>query len=234
MTQVFVAELAAPGDVCQVDGHEHHYLTRSIRSRPGDFLTLADGQGAMARAVFLSADADQALLRVEERLPLDPPELIELLLCPPKGDALEDTLDQAAQLGIASVSLLRSERTLANFDGAALKAERLQRVLREACRQCNRGRVPSLRVGVGFAEALGWPGAGWLASERGGRPLKALATAPGPCRLLVGPEGGLSDAEHEAALRAGWTPVTLGPKLLRVPTAVAALISGIKTLWSPL
>jgi 16S rRNA (uracil1498-N3)-methyltransferase len=159
---------------------------------------------------------------------------LRLDLCPPRGDALDEAVDMAVQLGMDALRLVVSQRTLAVPDQGALSRERLGRRMREACRQCLRARVPRLEAPVGLAGALAEARPGerrLIMSERGGAALPALEPTEA-ARIIVGPEGGFSAAEIELALGSGWSAHSLGPHVLRVPTAVAAAFSGLKVLSS--
>ena len=129
--------------------------------------------------------------------------------------------------------LLRSERTLANLDGAALQPAKLERRLREAARQCLRAKLPVLKPWQTLAAALAAPreGAKLFLSERGGISLKAALPPVGSAvHLLVGPEGGFTSQELSIGIAAGWQAVSLGPRALKVPTAVAVTLGGLQVL----
>jgi 16S rRNA (uracil1498-N3)-methyltransferase len=234
MHQLYIEDLPAAGQRAAVTGEERHYMGRALRARPGERFRLAAPDGRAAVAVLEGFEGDTAWLRVEGPSPdaIDPYGA-HLLLCPPKGDALDQALEQAVQLGVASIRLIRSERTLANLDGGALSPERLRRRLREASRQCLRARVPELREPQALPQALqaAPQGARLFLSERGGRPLKAVLPAPGAqVELLIGPEGGFAEHELTLGVAHGWIPVTLGPRALKVPTAVAVTLGGLQLL----
>ena len=236
MHQVFSDLLPPPGQTLRLGGDERHYLGRALRARPGERVRVADGLGGGVVAVLRGFEGDDALLDVESRLDdRAEPWALHLALCPPRGDALDQALEAAVQLGVESLVLLRSQRTLANFDGGALQSERLQRRLQEACRQCERSRVPALLGPLDLDQHLAQPGDGLrlFASERGGLSLSRALGEAGPAlslRTVVGPEGGFSGEELQAAAAQGWTPVTLGQRPLRVPVAVTALFAGLRTL----
>jgi len=140
----------------------------------------------------------------------------------------------AVQLGIESLRLVVSQRTLAVPDQGPLSRERLLKRLREACRQCLRARMPQLQAADSFADAVAVvaPGLRLIMSERGGEPLPALERTAA-ARVLIGPEGGFSVDELELARAAGWRAISLGPHILRVPTAVAAALAGLRALTHP-
>jgi 16S rRNA (uracil1498-N3)-methyltransferase len=236
--QVFSDSLPALGQTLRLGGDERHYLGRALRARPGERVRVADGLGAGVIAVLRGFEGDDAVLEAES--PSDDvsePWSLHLALCVPRGDAFDLALEAAVQLGAESLILLRSQRTLANFDGGALQPERLQRRLQEACRQCERSRIPAVQGPLSLEQHLAQPGEGLriFASERGGQPLaQAVQGAPAKAviRCVIGPEGGFTAEEVQAAASQAWSPVTLGPRPLKVPVAVAALFAGLRTLQS--
>jgi len=105
-----------------------------------------------------------------------------------------------------------------------------------ACEQCGRDRVPA----VGNIVALNH----WLPDVQEGlklvlhykaeHGLSAIDPVPSSITLLIGPEGGLSDAEIQDAVAAGFTPLQLGPRVLRTETAAVVALSALQTLWGDL
>jgi 16S rRNA (uracil1498-N3)-methyltransferase len=163
------------------------------------------------------------------------PWALHLALCPPRGDAFDEAQEAAVQLGVQSLTLLKSQRTLANFDGGSLQPARLAKRMQEACRQCERSGVPPVQgpQALGLYLEAPRPGLRLIASERGGLPLRLAVQglAPGAeIHAVVGPEGGFGAEELSLAAEQGWMAVTLGPRALRVPVAVSALLAGLRTL----
>ena len=236
MHQLYVDLLPAQGQRLALTGAERHYLGRALRARPGETVRLAAADGSAAMATLEGFEGGAALLRVG---PADPDPGLDLRLClelcPPKGDALDQALEMAVQLGVARVRLLRSERTLAAPERGALKTEKLLLRLRESARQCLRARIPALAASVSLAQAIVEDGDAvrLIMSERGGVPLPALPAQAREVRVLVGPEGGFTAAELEAARAAAWTAVSLGPRPLKTATAVAAALAGLGALCGP-
>lgn len=236
MHQLYADSLADPGATVLLQGPERHYLGKALRARPGERFRLADPSGQAVVAELLSVDSAAAVLRVESLDP-DPVDAFEvaLELCAPRGEALDQAVDMAVQLGAAELTLLRSERTLVDLEGDGFRRERLEKRVREAARQCLRARLPRLNLPQRLEDVLAREdGARRLFfSERGGQPLaQAMAGAVQGerMRILIGPEGGFSAGELELAARLGWPPVSLGPRPLRVPTAVAAALGGLRAL----
>ncbi|HEU4754665.1 MAG TPA: RsmE family RNA methyltransferase, partial [Armatimonadota bacterium] len=158
-------------------------------------------------------------LRPEVELPCR----IHLAVAVLKGEKLEWVVQKATELGAARVSFLRTERTVveAGAERWARRRERYERIAREAAEQSGRVRVPEIGEPQPPAEALRAPAERSLILAPGARePLaRVLEPAPGSVLLLVGPEGGFTDAELALAAEAGAAPVGLGRRVLRAETA---------------
>lgn len=214
----------APARSLELDDEESRYLVDVRRARIGQRVELLDGRAIWsATLVARSRRATLELDAVIERP--EPAERIVLLGMPDPSATLE-ALTLASEAGASEVVLVACERSSARGPSSA----RVARVLRAAQRQCGRPRAPTL---AGLDEAWSLTRAlehrgelpGWMAWEalagRDARPAQPVADG---LRLLVGPEGGFASAEVEA-IRARFEPVSLGPWILRTPTAVAALLT---------
>ena len=212
---VFVDDLDRP--VLSAD--DRHHLARSLRTRPGEPLTISDGRGRWRAARF--GDEVEAVGPVVE-VPRPEPALT-VALAPVKGQRPEWAVQKLTELGVDAIWLLVADRSVVRWQGdkAAAHAARLAKVAREAAMQSRRCDLPTVRAGVPVAEAVAVPGAAM--AHPGGAP-------PGLDRpvVLIGPEGGWSEAELE---RAPGT-VDLGPTVLRAETAAvvaASLLVGIRS-----
>jgi 16S rRNA (uracil1498-N3)-methyltransferase len=111
----------------------------------------------------------------------------------------------------------RAEKKLAHWQGVAVAA----------AEQCGRNRVPTVHAAVTLNEWLkkALPGERWVLSLSEGTRLLSEMVVTGSVTVLSGPEGGLSPAEEAAALSAGFSPVTLGQRVLRAETAPLAVLA---------
>jgi 16S rRNA (uracil1498-N3)-methyltransferase len=137
-------------------------------------------------------------------------------------------VEKATELGVASIQPLVAERSVLRLAGerAQKKQAHWQAIAIAACEQCGRNRVPVVHAVQPLANWLGaQPRPGFVLSLRAGtQPLASLAGAA-EVTLLSGPEGGLAPAEEDAALAKAWTPVHLGPRVLRAETAPLAALA---------
>jgi len=214
------------------------YATRVHRLRTGDVLTLFDvSTGLEAEAELL--DDRVGLVRVTACRSAGRAVLpITLLAALGKGDKPEQVVRDAATLGAARVVFVQAERSIARATGSD-RGERFRRIAIETARQCGRSDVPSVEGPVSFAEALPRPpGSEALrliaCRAVGSRPLLAVVSAERARRgafpeleILIGPEGGFSSSEIDAAVAQGFVPVGLGPLVLRTEVAAGAVLAAL-------
>jgi 16S rRNA (uracil1498-N3)-methyltransferase len=203
---------------------QHHLAVR--RAREGEPVTALDGAGhrGMGRLV---ADGDQ-LAVVLDRVSLVPrPPECTLAVGAGDKDRFGLIAEQAVQLGATRLIPLETERTT----GVATRLrdgqlDRLRRRAREALKQCEAAWAPEILAPMPLEELLGSvrDGARWLADHAGEGGAPRLGAAD-PLAVLVGPEGGFTAGERDRILGLGWTPVALGPHILRFETAALAALS---------
>lgn len=221
MHRVFLRESGPNADgVVTIVGDEARHALRVKRLEPGDALELLDGEGAVHSArveAFDKQGRGEWLMRVRvERTERRPPTVpaIHAVVAAPKGPHLDEMISQLSQVGAASWSPLRCERSVSEPGDKRL--DRLRRIAEESSKQC--GRAWALRIGplVKIDEAFSPAAAMVMADPDGGvyRPTRSPEI-----RLLVGPEGGWSGSELERAREAGVQIARFGPHAMRLETA---------------
>lgn len=222
----------AAGDPVRLEAEESHYLRRVRRARDGAEIEVIDGAGGLWRARVIDGDARASRVELVEprRLPT-PARDLTLMLGLPEPAATLEVLTQACELGVTAVLLVRCARS----QGIAPGWPRIERVLRAAQRQCGRPTAPKITGPMGLAEAIAAPGAGasFVAWEALRGEDDAPPEVPSAARLLVGPEGGLTDDEAAAAIAAGFRPLALGPWTLRSETAALVGLSRLLFAAAP-
>jgi 16S rRNA (uracil1498-N3)-methyltransferase len=213
-----------PGDVVTLDATESHYLARVRRARPGARIEVLDGIAHAFAGEVVDADAHAATIRIGDALVHEPCPPIEIAIGLPDPKAALDAAARACELGAARIVLLRCEYA----HGAAPGPDRIRRVLEAALRQCGRPDLPAVEGPLPLPEWLERDSLapGFVASTKlRGRPTPIEAPGPAGARVLVGPEGGLTDAEIELAHAHGLQPLSLGPWTLRTEVAVAVALA---------
>ena len=225
--RLFIDRTLSGGEAVSLEKDQSHYLLNVMRLSPGDPVEVFDGRTGAYSAVLSEASRKSAMLQLGEmdrpvRLPPD----LWLLFAPIKKARTDFIVEKAAELGARRILPVRTELT--NSD--RVRADRLRAHAVEAAEQCGGTFVPEVaemallpallerwdrgRALVFCDEALSGPAAGWD------------AVPAGPAAVLIGPEGGFSEAERRRIAELGH-PVSLGPRILRADTAAVAAL----TLW---
>jgi len=204
---------------------ESRHAASSRRLAVGDEVVLFDGRGSEARGQVESID--RRAVRVEigavERREADAAVGLTLAVAFPKGPRQDVLVEKCTELGVAAIWPMRCARSIA--EPSAHRLGKLRRTVIEACKQSQRAWLCELREPVSFAEAVGAVGqfdaaviadGSAVGSDAGG------ATSHKSVLVLVGPEGGLTTAELEAARDAGCGTLQLGKTILRTETAAIA------------
>ena len=216
-----------PDATIELDEDESHYLVKVRRARIGDAIELLDGRGG-AWVATLRSVGRRAHVQVGAALQIPEPPTRVVLLGLPDQPATLEALTGASELGATHVVLVACDRS----QGRTPTAARLQRILRASQRQCGRVRPLELIGGppddpLPLARALelhdDLPGV--FAWETLRDVDSEIGSTAGGLRLLVGPEGGLTAPEVQVLRNANFRAVSLGPYVLRTPTAVIAILA---------
>jgi 16S rRNA (uracil1498-N3)-methyltransferase len=176
------------------------------------------------------------VFQVIEALPAVPsPVAITLCVSLIKFDRFEWIVEKATELGVdrlLPVEAARSEKGL--FEASHKRSDRWARIARESSQQSRRVRIPEILPAVRFERALEQSAAHRYFLDEALAPplLREIPTERSDsAALLIGPEGGWTDAERQLALAAGWQPASLGPLVLRAETAACAALGVVVNAW---
>jgi 16S rRNA (uracil1498-N3)-methyltransferase len=208
----------------------HH--ARVLRLAVDDALVVFDGAGheATARVVAIGKDALEVELARVRALPADrrAPTLVQ---CVPKGSKLDDVVRMATEVGVAAIHLAIAERSIARAEG---RLDRLERIAEEAARQSEASAVPTVHAPAPLFEvAARAPSEAprLVLSPRSGVRMREAIAGHAPW-LVVGPEGGLTDAEEERLVALGWVRVRLETHVLRTESAGAIALAVAREMVS--
>ncbi|MEM8990106.1 MAG: 16S rRNA (uracil(1498)-N(3))-methyltransferase [Pseudomonadota bacterium] len=229
--RLFVEAPLAAGAEVMLSGDQAHYLVNVMRLREGAEISVFNGNDGEWRARVAALARKGGGLEALERLRAQaaPPDLW-LLFAPLKKARTDFVAEKACEMGCRRLIPVFTQHTNAERVNAA----RLRAHAVEAAEQCGLLSVPEIAepMALGAALAALGPRRLMFCDETGaGRPAAAVlaeAGTGGPWAVLIGPEGGFSDAER-ARLTAhpGAVPVSLGPRILRADTAAVAALA----LW---
>lgn len=205
---------------------EARHCIQSLRHRVGDTIYVTDGKGGFYETRITEAGKKQCVAHIEKAVQDygRRNHYLHLAIAPTKNiNRLEWFLEKATEIGIDEITPLVSEHS----ERRQLRPARLEKILLSAMKQSLKAYLPKLNDLAGFSEFIQRPvpvgeGTGryiaYLGQGVKGHLKDNYQPGRGVC-LLVGPEGGFSEAEARAAVAAGFTPVSLGPGRLRTETA---------------
>ncbi len=210
-----------------------HQFSRVLRLQTGDQVILLDNTGTEHQAKITNLRKNALDLQVVASYPseAEPQQKLTLYQALPKAPAkLEQIVQHGTEIGITRFVPLLTERTEVQ---SMRNIKRLEKIIRESAEQSERGILPELGELVKLTELLKKPpeGVSLIGDSFGSPPLLSnllskLREAP-LLNIFIGPEGGFSEAEIEAAEKVGILPCSLGPRILRTETAGVAVASAI-------
>lgn len=246
MHRFFAPALDAGDESVTLPRDEAEHLTRVLRLSAGDIVAVFDGRGHEFLARITSAARRDARLQLVSRLEAAAEPAVSITLVPAvlKTDKMDDLVRDAVMLGVSAVQPIvtaRAETTVAAIVRGA-RVDRWRRIALASVKQCGRAVLPEIRTPLTFEN--------WLADPRpdltvmlvepsaaaDGETLSQLRGRPTPSEaaVLVGPEGGWTEAEWRAAADRGIQLVTLGRRTLRADAVPIAALSVLQFLWGDL
>ncbi len=230
MSRFFIqADLAVNTHVELTDTVFHHWV-KVLRAQVGESATLFNGQGGEYQATLTEINKKTATVVIQQFNPDNRTPAFTTLLgqVMSKGDRMDYAIQKAVELGVSNIQLLTSERCemRLKYDRDQKKIDHWQGIVIAACEQCGMNTVPTIYAPVSLDN--------WLASQL---PATKLVLAPNKdetdvlvdvtkdIALLIGPEGGLSEAEIQLANQAGFKNWCIGSRVLRTETAPIVALS---------
>lgn len=228
MSERFFIEPPITSERALLTGSEVHHLAGVMRAKVGDEITLFDGSGHefQGRIEALKKDRCELAILEKREVSREPALAITAGVALPKGERQKWLVEKLTELGVTQLVPLLTTRGVVQPGEQA--AARLRRSVIEASKQCGRNRLleiaPAIAAEAWFAAT---PASELrLLAEPAGEPFANLQSEicqRQSVHIAIGPEGGFTTAEVDAAKAAGWSPVSLGRSILRIETAAIAL-----------
>ncbi|MBJ9974903.1 16S rRNA (uracil(1498)-N(3))-methyltransferase [Pseudomonas sp. S75] len=212
-----------------------HYIGRVLRMSAGDAVQLFDGSGQEYLGQLLEVGKKSVRVALEQAIAGQPDSPLQVHLGQglSRGERMDWAIQKATELGVQAITPIVSERCEVRLkdERADKRLAHWRQVAISACEQCGRSSLPQILAPVTLGE--------WIETVEADLKLvlhpvaQALSSHARPQRLafLIGPEGGLSDAEVEQAKAAGFHAARLGPRVLRTETAPVVALSVAQQLW---
>ena len=223
-------------DSIRLEPGPSRHVARVLRKRAGDELILFNGGGGQYPATISAVDKSSVVVTTGDFDDIEVESKLQLYLgiALSRGERMDWIVQKATELGVRSIAPLLSERTEVRLRGERQdkKLRHWQQIAISACEQCGRNQLPDIEPLQSLEQWLRQvrADARLVLHHRAGPGDPGTAT-PASVALLVGPEGGLSSAEIEAAERAGFSALQLGPRVLRTETAPLAAIAILQARW---
>jgi 16S rRNA (uracil1498-N3)-methyltransferase len=230
MPRIFVAQEQFP----DITGSDVHYVRDVLRMKVRDKLELLDGTGMVYEAEIKEIKKEKIVCEIVEsgNSKVESRTQITLAQALPKASKMDFVIEKCVELGVHRIIPVLTERTV----GKNAKLDRWRKLAKEAAEQSGRTIIPEIAELTDFSSVLKMKGRYDLAllpweleKERTlKQSLKSLLLPQFPQILvLIGPEGGFSQAEVKQAQATGWQTVSLGKRILRTETAGMAVLSTI-------
>ena len=236
--RLYLPQPLVPGETLVLNDQAAHHVKQVLRLGPGAAIRVFDGDGSEHHASLLVVQRTGVTVEIGAAYTADSESSLHIVLAQgiPRGDRMDFILQKAVELGVSSIQPLWMERSQARVKSDRLekRIRHWQKVIINACEQCGRSTLPGLGRP---ADYISWLDAGpagetrILLDPKADNTLASLGSPRQPVLLLVGPEGGTSDMERTRATNTGFTPIALGPRVLRTETAALAVLASLQALW---
>lgn len=237
MYRFFVEESQIYNGIVHITGSDVNHIKNVLRMRPGEKILVSTGGEKEYHCAVSDFPEGEVLAAVEEVTAADRelPSGIVLFQGLPKGDKMELIIQKAVELGATEIVPVEMKRCVVKLDRkkAEKKAERWQTIALGAAKQSKRMQIPTVHMPVTFQQALAMiaesdvrlmPYENAEGMEGTRRILESIE--PGESiAILIGPEGGIDEAEVEMAMKEKVEPITLGKRILRTETAGMTVLS---------
>jgi len=243
MPRIYTTSPLTTHTIITIDGNAGNHISRVLRLKTGDNITLFNGQGGEFSATLTAIERKTVHAHIDRFDPQERESPLQITLAQgiSRGERMDYTLQKSVELGVNRIIPLATERCGVKFD-AKREAKRLQHwqgVVVSACEQCGRNRIPEV------LPVLSLPT--WLTdlqndfdknnqlrlilAPQATQTLRQLTPTTGELILLIGPEGGLSDREIAMSQQHEFQGVQLGPRVLRTETAGVAALAALQSHW---
>ncbi|MBU3021506.1 16S rRNA (uracil(1498)-N(3))-methyltransferase [Aestuariibacter sp. A3R04] len=226
-------------EFCLSDDAAHH-VANVLRLKANHPVVLFNGDGNEYSAVIIAVSRKKVVVEADACLTIgkESPLTIHLGQGVSKGDRMDLVLQKSVELGVTAITPVVTQRCAVKLDEKRWekKWHQWQKIIAGACEQCGRNILPTLSQPVTLNQ--------WLAQST---KAQRLVLAPGAhtalsktpyssngYRILIGPEGGLSDSEIHQCQESGYTRVNMGPRILRTETAALASITILQSVHGDL
>ncbi|MGJ8529778.1 16S rRNA (uracil(1498)-N(3))-methyltransferase [Maritalea sp.] len=237
LSRLFVETDLVANEQIKLDKPQTNYLINVMRKKQGDQLVLFNGRDGAFLAEIADPHRKGAILAVRDQVAEQtPPSDLWYIFAPLKTGRLDYMMQKATEMGVGHLQPVLTQHT--QIIGR-LKLDKMRANVTEAAEQCEILNVPTVHDALTFEQLLGqWndlhPNRKLVFADEAARSDSAakylLPLKNTPVAVLIGPEGGFSDAERELLLSKPFcVPISLGPRILRADTAAIVALTIIQS-----
>jgi 16S rRNA (uracil1498-N3)-methyltransferase len=228
-----------PGGNFDLPPDAAHHAARVLRLREGDRVQIFDGIGNERLGVISELGGKRVVVGDISIVDTDRETPLKMLLAQAltSSEKMDWVIQKATELGVAEIQPLDTERSVARLSAEriAKRLEHWRQVAISACEQCGRNTLPQIHAPL---DIMAWlqkikelPDAKFILLPQGAASLNEQTKPAGRVALLIGAEGGFTEAESDTALHCGFVPIRMGARVLRTETAAIAGLAALQTLW---
>ena len=222
------------GDKISLEKNNEHHLLKVLRFPVGNTITLFNGDGLDYQAKIISTKKTYEVEVVSQQKN-ESESSLDLTLAQgiAKGEKMDFLIQKAVELGVSRIIPMQTEHCVVRLkaEKVAKRINHWQKIANYACGQSGRSVIVDISLPLTLTELLNKPNHnGFVLYHRATENLQTMEK-PSKATILIGPEGGLSDAEIKQATNAGFQPLLLGKRILRTETASLVAIANMQLLW---
>ena len=234
-------QILAPDSELELDERTRHYAINVLRLNKHSDLIIFNGDGFDYVCEILVCNKSTLQVRVSKQQTLNNESSLKthLYLGISKSSHMDFAIQKTVETGVTSIQPISTQRTVSKSTSKSLtnKHQHWKRIIQSACEQCGRAIIPKLGESIELhdIEPLLENEYGLVFDSNSSQNIQSLnLCAPGAIKLLIGPEGGLSDKEIQQALQKGFQAVHCGPRVLRTETAAVTAVLLAQREWGDL
>ncbi len=242
LARLFVSDNLSTGQQLRLGSEQARYIGRALRLRTGDSISVFNGNDGEFSASVVTIGKDTVVVQVDSAVVTAAESNLKLHLVQgiSRGERMDFVVQKATELGVKRISPVLTEYGVVKLNAtrAAKRRDHWQGVAESACEQSGRSRPPLIDAPM---DLNAWFGArtkeadtDLILQPAATQTLASIKTPKTKLCLLIGPEGGFSARECDDAGVAGFTAVSLGPRILRTETAALAALAVAQSLWGDL
>ena len=222
------------GDKVSLEKNNEHHLLKVLRFPVGNNIILFNGDGFDYQAIVTSTKKTYEVEVVSQQKN-ESESSLDLTLAQgiTKGEKMDFLIQKAVELGVTRIIPIQAEHCVVRLktDKVAKRIDHWQKIANHACGQSGRSVIVDVSLPKTLTELLNKPNHNGFVLHHRAKENLQIMKKPSKATILIGPEGGLSDAEIKQAIEAGFQPLLLGKRILRTETASLVAIANMQLLW---